>query len=50
VFPASVETWTPASLQTYTVAGHESLEEEKNADALLTKLAKTEVNQDAVAA
>jgi ferritin-like metal-binding protein YciE len=29
---------------------HESLEEEKNADALLTKLAKTEVNQDAVGA
>jgi ferritin-like metal-binding protein YciE len=29
---------------------HESLEEEKEADAELTKLAKSEVNQDAVAA
>jgi ferritin-like metal-binding protein YciE len=27
---------------------HESLEEEKEADALLTKLAKGEVNQDSV--
>jgi ferritin-like metal-binding protein YciE len=29
---------------------HESLEEEKEADAELTKLAKSEVNRDAVAA
>jgi ferritin-like metal-binding protein YciE len=29
---------------------HESLEEEKAADALLTRLAKGEVNQDALAA
>ncbi len=29
---------------------HESLEEEKKTDALLTRLAKTEVNQDALAA
>lgn len=29
---------------------HDSLEEEKEADAALTRLAKTEVNQDAVAA
>jgi ferritin-like metal-binding protein YciE len=29
---------------------HDSLEEEKQADALLTKLAKAEVNQDALAA
>jgi Domain of unknown function (DUF892) len=29
---------------------HESLEEERKADALLTKLAKGEVNQDALAA
>jgi ferritin-like metal-binding protein YciE len=29
---------------------HQSLEEEKQADALLTKLAKGEVNRDAIAA